>query len=79
MIDRCSVDTDTQVLPTHYTHDTSAENFETLEFSAVEDTKLTHAAQRGKVAITRALAGDAEAMADLRRLHLTYWQHERRS
>lgn len=47
------------------------------EISREEDEKIEQAANRGKNAITMALAGDAEAMAELRRLGVTRWEHSR--
>lgn len=71
MIDRCSVDPATPELATRYTYDATPEDFEALELSAEDDAKLTKAARPNL--IIRALAGEQDAMDDLRRLHLTYW------
>lgn len=42
------------------------------EITAEEDEKIARAARPNL--ITRALAGDSEALADLKRLHVTMWQ-----
>lgn len=77
MIDCCSINVETLDLPTRYTHDTTPEDFETLEFSPEEDAKLTAAAHRGPLAISLALAGDQTAVDELRRLHIVRWEHAR--
>lgn len=60
-----------------HTHDPYAEDLSTFEVTAEEEAKLTRAAQRGPTSVKMALAGDEEAMADLKRLHLTKWEVRR--
>ena len=62
-------------IPTRGSHDPDAEDFEALTFSPEEDAKLDRGARPNLIA--RALAGEAEAMDDLRRLHVTRWEHVR--
>lgn len=45
------------------------------EITADEDERIARAARPDIV--TRALAGDAAAIEDMQRLHMTFWQHDR--
>ena len=60
---------------THYEHDDVPEQLgDHFTLSAEDDAKITRASRPDIV--TRAIAGDAEAMAEMRRLHVTMWQRD---
>lgn len=74
MFDRCSI-LDPPEFPTRYTSDDVPEQLgDDFTLSAEDDAKITWAAQRGSRAVKMALAGDTEAMAEMRRLHVTLCQ-----
>lgn len=75
--DRISI-TDAPEYPTRYEPDDTPEQLgDDFEISTEERQRLTIAAQRGPRAVRMALTGDAEAMAEMRRLHIVRWEHVR--
>lgn len=69
---------DTYHLPeieTRYHHHPDLPDYETLEFSAEDDAKITKAANWSRSLLLRARAGDAQALKELEtKMHVTKWK-----
>lgn len=75
--DRVNIEDPPEYTTRHEHDDTPEQLGDSFEISAEERERLTIAAQRGPRAVRMALAGDAEAMAEMRRLHIVRWDHAR--
>lgn len=78
-MDVCYLQDDVPDLPYRYRIESDPECLDGFTFSIEDDRKINHAAQWGPLRIQAALAGDPDALAELRCLGITRWWHKRRN